>query len=256
VLFADLTSFACSGDCLQEFVADPELQYAVGDQDVAGAAGIMLADADLLVTDTDDAVAADLSADPLLAVALGSLGKAMDVLLGLVETNGGCLVTQRLVGSGVVVVAHPLVESRLGDLQGAEHPGGVELNAQGAVEALNLACRGGLARLGEKVVDAVLPADAVEEDLDWRPGELPGEYFAVVSQHLLGTSVCPQCGFESVAHQLGALPVRSRAETQKREWSSTPVSALALVHRCATCPPVPPTPLARTWRARYAASAG
>jgi hypothetical protein len=106
---------------------------------------------------------------------------------------------------GAVVIVHPLVKSLLRDLQSAKHPAGVELDAQGAVETLDLARRGGLARLCEQVVYAVFSADAVEEYLHWRPPELPGEHLAVVSQYLLGTAVGPQCSFESVAHQLSAL---------------------------------------------------
>jgi len=52
------------------------------------------------------------------------------------------------------------------------------------MKALDLARRGWRARGGEDVVDAVLAADAVEEDLDWRLGKAAGEDLAVVGQDL------------------------------------------------------------------------
>ena len=57
---------ACSGDGLEEFVVDPELEGLVGDLDVASGAGAVLADADLLPGDADDSVAGDAAADPAL----------------------------------------------------------------------------------------------------------------------------------------------------------------------------------------------
>jgi hypothetical protein len=54
----------------------------------------------------------------------------------------------------------------LGCFQGLEHLPGVELDAEGAVEALDLARGGRRACLGEDVVDAVLAADAVKQHLD------------------------------------------------------------------------------------------
>ena len=66
--FADHAS-ARSSDCLEQLLADPELEQAVGDQDGAGTAGVVPPHADLLVVDADDAIAGHPPADPLLSVA-------------------------------------------------------------------------------------------------------------------------------------------------------------------------------------------
>ena len=123
------------------------------------------------------------------------------------------------------------------------------------MEPLDLAGGGRVTGLGEQVLDPVLSADRVEQDLDRWMVEPAGEDFAVVGQDLLGLPVGGRRGAQPVADGR----VRSRgitlAETQNREWSSTPVSALALVpsasaksahnvhlpqlHRVPTFPPFP-----------------
>src|SRR5438128_10674804 len=67
--FADVAG-ARSHDRLEQLVADPELKHAVRHQHVAGAAAIVLANADLRITDAHDSVAGHPPADPLLAVSL------------------------------------------------------------------------------------------------------------------------------------------------------------------------------------------
>jgi len=82
-------------------------------------------------------------------------------------------VGQRLVRTLRVVVANPLVQCLLCGLEVAEHLPGVELDSQGFVEALDLAGGGRRARLGEEVVDPVLPTNPVEEHLHRGLGEAP-----------------------------------------------------------------------------------
>ena len=60
-----------------------------------------------------------------------------------------------------------------------------EFSTQGAMEAFDLARRGWAARLGQKVLDAVLPADPIKEHLDRWVMESAGEHLAVVGQNLL-----------------------------------------------------------------------
>src|ERR1700674_2234670 len=73
------------------------------------------------------------------------------------------------------------------------------------MEALDLAGGSRRARLGEDVVDAVLPADAVEQDLDRWLGEAPREDLAVVGQDLARQAVRPQSRTEAVADRLRSL---------------------------------------------------
>src|SRR2546423_5222195 len=104
-----------------------------------------------------------------------------------------------------VVVADPLIQSLLRHLQIPEHLPRVELDPEGAVKALDLARGGRRAWLGEDVIDAVLAADAVEEDLDRRLGKAAGEDLAVVGQDLCRYAVFAQGRTEAVAHRLGTL---------------------------------------------------
>jgi len=57
----------------------------------------------------------------------------------------------------------PLVERLLGLRQAREGAAGVELDPQRAVKALDLARGGGESRLCQQMVDAILPAEEVEE---------------------------------------------------------------------------------------------
>src|SRR5437667_6051106 len=79
---------------------------------------------------------------------------------------------------------HPLIQCLLCGLQVVEHLPGVELHPEGAVKALDLPRRGRRARLGEDVVDPVLPANPVEEHFHWWLSKAPGEDLAVVGQDL------------------------------------------------------------------------
>src|ERR1700730_8473752 len=75
VLLADFTTPG-TGDGLEEFVADPELEHAVAHEHVAGAAAVVLAHADLLPADRDQAVGGDPAGDPLLARSLRRRSRA------------------------------------------------------------------------------------------------------------------------------------------------------------------------------------
>src|SRR5712691_7431744 len=99
----------------------------------------MLAHTYLLVADADDAVAGHLSTDPLLPVALRMSQLMPEIWVARAEAALWSEVAQRLVWTLRVVVAHPLIEPLLGCLQVAEHLPGVELGAEAAVEALDLA---------------------------------------------------------------------------------------------------------------------
>src|ERR1700733_10582059 len=98
-------------------------------------------------------------------------------------------------GAASVVEGDPLIERRLGHREVAKHLAGVELDAQGAMKALDLAGRGWRARLGQEVLDAVKAADPIEEHLDRGMGVLASEDLAVVGQDLFGSAVRLQrCG--------------------------------------------------------------
>src|SRR5437899_2278251 len=101
-------------------------------------------------------------------------------------------VAECLMWSLRVVVGHPLIERLLCRLQIPEHLPGVELDSEGAVEALDLAGGGRRGRLGEDVVDAILPADAVELHLDRRLSVSASEDLSVVGQDLLRDSIAPE----------------------------------------------------------------
>src|SRR3989442_1766634 len=184
MLLADLTSWRGPSHRPEQLIADPELKEPLGDQDVAGAAAVVLADANVLGVDAHDAVGCHPARDPLLTVALRRSCERAWVVLAAMEPALRSRILERLVRTLSVVVAHPLIESLLCRLQIPEHLSGVELHPEGAVKALDLARGSRRPRLGEDVIDAVLPADAVEQHLDRWLGEVPGEHLAVVSQHL------------------------------------------------------------------------
>ena len=60
------------------------------------------------------------------------------------------------------------------------------------MKALDLARRGGGRRLGQQMIDPVLPAEAVEQHIDRRLRVLPGEHLAVVGEDLVGNAVGAQ----------------------------------------------------------------
>ena len=115
MLLADLT-FAGPCDRLQEFVAHPELKQAIRHEHVAGAGAVVLAHADMLRIDADDAVASDSARNPLLAVALRTAQLAqLTADFGMKSTLWG-EVGQRLVRTLRVVVGDPFIERLLGCL--------------------------------------------------------------------------------------------------------------------------------------------
>ena len=67
------------------------------------------------------------------------------------------------------------------------------------MEALDLAGRGRLPHAGEAVGDALLAADAVEEDLGRPRSVAAGEDLAVVGQDLVGDAVALKGGEEHAA---------------------------------------------------------
>ena len=70
MLLPDL-SCGLPGHAFHQLVAHPVLQRPVGDQDIAGAAGITLANANLLVADADHPDGTHLAGDPVLPGAVG-----------------------------------------------------------------------------------------------------------------------------------------------------------------------------------------
>jgi hypothetical protein len=158
------------------------------------------------------------------------------------------------VGSLEVVGGHPLVDRLLGGLLGLERRDVVqELLAQRPVEPLDLAGRGGRARLRPPGRNAVLAADALEEDLHRRgPGVPAGELLSVVGQHLRGHPITAHGQGEGLAdrpatghgHDLGDHD-ESRvivdagdhlAFASVSEHDATDEVELPQVHRCFTLP--------------------
>src|SRR5882762_4708057 len=124
MFLADL-ALTRAGDRLKELVTYPELEQAVGDQYVAGAAAEVLANAHLLVADTDQAVAGHRSRYPLFTIALWPrLELSPDN--ATIESCLRCGVGERLVRTLCVVEAHPLIQCLLCAFQVAEHLPGVE----------------------------------------------------------------------------------------------------------------------------------
>src|SRR2546430_16995260 len=105
MFLADL-ALAGPGDCLEQLVSDPELKQPVRDQDVALAAAVVLAHADVLPVDAVDAIARPSSGHPLLTVALWTSGQ-LPTLVAAVEPACGRHIAQRLVRPLRAVGAHP-----------------------------------------------------------------------------------------------------------------------------------------------------
>ena len=91
VLLADFTTPG-AGHGLEQFVADPELEHAVADEHVAGAAAVVLADADLLPADADQAVGGDAPGDPLLAGSLRRRSRPSQRCPGQLEAALRCAI--------------------------------------------------------------------------------------------------------------------------------------------------------------------
>src|SRR5260370_25805914 len=81
------------------------------------------------------------------------------------EATRGRAIVQRAVWPLRVVVLNPFVHRLLCGRDVLEDLPGVELQAKRLVESLDLPRRGRRAGLGEDVLDAVLPADPVEQHL-------------------------------------------------------------------------------------------
>src|SRR5207245_10718222 len=108
---------ARSHDRIGHLVAAPELKHAVRHQHVAGAASIVLANADLRIPDAHDSVAGHPPADPLLAVSLRMSQLMPDFSVARAEPALRRDVAQCLMWSLRVVVGHPLIERLLCRLQ-------------------------------------------------------------------------------------------------------------------------------------------
>ena len=113
-----------------------------------------------------------------------------------------------------VVALHPPVELALGRFQIGEHPPQQELLAKGPVEPLDLAGGGGAPGSGQQMVDPVLPADPIEQDLDVFDPEPTGEHLSVIGQDLLGYPVA--------AHGLGEVGAHRAAGGPEHDSLSTP----------------------------------
>lgn len=164
-------------------VADPKAQQVTVDVDIAALSAVVAADADLLPGHAHDAIGAHPPADPVLTVAV--VGGSHRVrrrgrrCAGVEPLSGGVHL-QCLMGTVDVVVCDPLIESLLGDLQVWERFSLAEkFSPQAAMKPLNLARSGWRAWLGQQVLDAVLTADGVKEDLDRGIEEPAGEHLAV-----------------------------------------------------------------------------
>src|SRR5690349_19696080 len=109
MLLADLPGFG-SRHRLEQLVADPELKQPVGNEDVASAATVVLAHADVLRVHADDSVWRHAAGDPLLATALlmSHLMPDLPVVSAESAFRGGIL--QGLVRTLRVVVGHPLIQ--------------------------------------------------------------------------------------------------------------------------------------------------
>ncbi len=106
------------------------------------------------------------------------------------ESGHRCHHADALMGTDGVVLVDPCIEFFLRTGFGIEDATGEELGAKAAMEALDLACRGGRARSSQEMVKAVFTADAIEKNFDILVGvEAAGEDLAVVGQDLLGNSV-------------------------------------------------------------------
>ena len=92
---------------------------------------------------------------------------------------------------------------------------------------------------GEQVIDAVLPAEPVEEHLAAPALKRPGEDLAVIGQDLLRHAIpAPSPAAKCRAHRPLRRPWHQpRAPRTNREWSSTPVSTLNSLPSPSRIPP-------------------
>lgn len=182
-------------DGFDQLGAVPDLEGGLADAHVDHPPRAALADGELLSGDGDDAVDVHGARDPgragsILAPADG-LGEERLARAAHQEPGDGRDVADRRVRPVRVVAGDEDVDLVLGGAEGGEDPSGEELLAQRAVEALDLAGRGGAARGGQSVGDPVLAADAVEERLGVGVAEACREDLPVVGQDLLGDAVAP-----------------------------------------------------------------
>ena len=143
-----------------------------------------------------------------------------------------------LVRPVVVVVLDPHVQFGLGVLDRVEHPPGEELAAQRLVEPLDLARRRRRPRRGQQVLDAVLPADPIEQHLTGPGPEPAGEHLAVVGQDLGRAPIAAHRQRQRVTRRPRRRPRHDPRRDAEPRWSSTPVTILA-----SGCPAIrtPPT---------------
>ena len=137
-----------------------------------------------------------------------------------------------------------------------EDPVGAELGAHRPVEPLDLPGRGRRPGLGQQVLDAVLPADPVEEHLHRRPVEPAGEHLAVVGQDLLRAprrSASPPPAPHRPAARTPAASERADTEPgvvidpgQRLGPASRPPAGTRRPRPAATAPSAPRAPTAST----------
>src|SRR5712691_2153289 len=113
MLLADLSSRHGPSHCPEQLIADPELKQPRGDQDVAGAAAVVLAHADVLRVDAHDAVGCHSARDPLFSVALGRWCKLARVALATTKPALRSRVLECLVRTLSVVESDPFIERLL-----------------------------------------------------------------------------------------------------------------------------------------------
>src|SRR5947199_8550574 len=110
MLLADLTSWRGPSHRPEQLIADPELKQPFGDQDVAGAAAEVLADADVLRVDAHDAIGCHSARDPLLSIALGRCCKLARAVLATAKPALRSRVLEGLVPPVEAVAADPRVQ--------------------------------------------------------------------------------------------------------------------------------------------------
>ena len=155
---------------------------------------------------------------------LGRHATGREPLAGQLEAPNRGDHADPLVGTLGVVVGDPGVQGGLRLLRLAKTLPGEQFGAQRLVEALDLAGGRRAARRGEQVADAVLAAEAVEEHQARATPEARREHLAVVGEDLLGGAVARMAARN--ASQTGLAVARGVrwAQTQKRQWSSMPVT--------------------------------
>src|SRR5438874_13650080 len=132
-------------------------------------------------------------------------------------------------GSLGVVVLNPFVHGRLCACDVLEDLPGVELQPKRLVEPFDLSGGGRRARLGEEVLDTVLPADPVKQHLPRGCAKRPVNTLPLSVSTWSGTPYFRNATLKPSHTLLVRSRCIKRAAMQNLEWSSSPVRALALV---------------------------